>query len=177
MLPLSMVACISALNSYVGEFHAITIFIQHQSFRCRGREPHVRRHLDAALPQDYTVWRQHRIAAPREGVSGVWSVVKFAVRAATWRSTLSPLAGLATLIGCTLALAIAAPAFTRDPPRVPGAVYAERKDSKAPTSRGGAQGESAQSALLRAAVTRLAPQRRGTTDIYAVGIAGWTSLR
>ena len=109
-------------------------------------------------------------------MSSVWSVVKFAVRAATWRSTLSPLAGLATLIGCTLALAIAAPAFTRDAPRGPGAAYAERKDTKAATRRGGAQVESAQSALLQAAVTRLAPQRRGTTDIYAVGIAGWTSL-
>jgi hypothetical protein len=121
--------------------------------------------------------RQHRIAASREGVSGVWSVVKFAVRAAAWRITPTPpLVGLATLIGCTLALAIAAPAFTRDAPRVPGAAYAERKDTKAATSRGGARVESAQSALLRAAVTRLAPQRRGTTDIYAVGIAGWTSL-
>jgi hypothetical protein len=47
-----MVACMSALNSCVAEFHAITFF--------NIADPDVavatvRGHLDAALPQDYTV--------------------------------------------------------------------------------------------------------------------------
>jgi hypothetical protein len=111
-------------------------------------------------------------------VSGVWSVLKFAARTAVRRITPPALAALAALIGCTLALAIAAPALTADgsAPPIPGAVYAERKEAKKPSSRAAAQPESAQSALLRAAVARLAPQQPGRTDIYAVGIAGWTSL-
>jgi hypothetical protein len=34
--------------------------------------------------------------------------------------------------------------------------------------------EKAQPALLQAEVARLAPQRKGVTDVYALGIAGWT---
>jgi hypothetical protein len=114
-------------------------------------------------------------------MSNVRSVLKVAARtvsAAAWRIVAPPpRAPLAALIGCTLALTIAAPALTRDASRIPGAVYAERKETKGPANRGGgAPSENAQSALLRAAVARLAPQRRGTTDIYAVGIAGWTGL-
>lgn len=33
--------------------------------------------------------------------------------------------------------------------------------------------EQAQPALLQAQVSRLAPQRKGVTDIYAIGVAGW----
>jgi hypothetical protein len=137
-------------------------------------------HLDAVLLQDYTdcgggIGRQ--IFTLRGKGERVRSVLKFAARAAGRRIALPPpRAGLAILIGGTLALALAAPAFTRDAPLVSGAAYAERKETKGPTRRGGAPGENAQSALLRAAVARLAPQQRGTTDIYAVGIAGWTSL-
>jgi hypothetical protein len=111
-------------------------------------------------------------------VSGVWSVLKFAARTAVRRITPPALVALAALIGCTLALAIAAPASTaeRSASRTAGTVYAERKVAKKPSSRGAAQGEGAQSALLQAAVARLAPQQPGRTDIYAVGIAGWTSL-
>jgi hypothetical protein len=55
-----MVACMSALNSCVAEFHAITFFnIADLDCRRHVRAPHagvtVSRHLDAALPQDYTV--------------------------------------------------------------------------------------------------------------------------
>jgi hypothetical protein len=39
-----------------------------------------------------------------------------------------------------------------------------------------AKAESAQAALLQAAAARLAPQQPGTTDIYALGVAGWAGL-
>ena len=113
----------------------------------------------------------------------MWSVLKFAARSAVRWITRPARAVLAALIGCTLALALAAPALTADgsTSRIPGTVYAERKVAKKPSSRASArpenaQPESAQSALLQAAVARLAPQQPGRTDVYAVGIAGWTSL-
>jgi hypothetical protein len=56
-----MVACMSALNSCVAEFHAITFFNIADPDVAVATALHVRRHLDAALPQDYTVWRRDRI--------------------------------------------------------------------------------------------------------------------
>src|SRR5262249_3575372 len=38
---------------------------------------------------------------------------------------------------------------------------------------GAAHARDAQPALLQAAIARLAPQRKGTTDVYAIAIAGW----
>jgi hypothetical protein len=48
----------SALNSCIVEFHAITystLLMLMPMSASRPRASHVRRHLDAALPQDYTV--------------------------------------------------------------------------------------------------------------------------
>ena len=43
----------------------------------------------------------------REGVTSVWSVFKFAARAAIWRPTPNPpLVGLSALVGWTLVLAL-----------------------------------------------------------------------
>ena len=42
--------------------------------------------------------------------------------------------------------------------------------------RSAGQAENSQPALLEAAVARLAPQQRGATDIYAIGVAGFSDL-
>jgi peptidase C13-like protein len=99
----------------------------------------------------------------------VWSAFKLALRGVLWkRAPDSPRVGLSALIGWTLVLAIvgiairyveAAPApVSTDPP------------AKA------AKVESAQASLVKAAAARLAPQQPGTTDIYALGVAGWAGL-
>jgi hypothetical protein len=48
--------------------------------------------------------------------------------------------------------------------------------SHAPAQVENAQVENVQPALLRAAIARLAPQKHGTTDIYAIGVAGFSDL-
>jgi hypothetical protein len=51
-----------------------------------------------------------------------------------------------------------------------------REASGAQASRGGpAEGAGSQRALLQAEIARLAPQRAGVTDVYAIGVAGWAS--
>jgi len=88
---------------------------------------------------------KHRLVdiVPGEGVAGVWSVLKFAVRAA-----------LSVLVGWWLVLALA---LTPDP------------------STGTAHARDPQPALLQAAIARLAPQRKGVTDVYAIAVAGWAA--
>ena len=47
---------------------------------------------------------------------------------------------------------------------------AKEKGEAAPAE---AAGRTAQRALLKSAVARLAPQRKGVTDLYTIGVAGW----
>src|SRR6266481_3573630 len=86
---------------------------------------------------------KHRLVdiVPGEGEAGVWSVLKFAARAA-----------FSVLVGWWLVLALV---LTPEP----GIGTAHARDP--------------QPALLQAAIARLAPQRKGTTDVYAVAVAGW----
>jgi hypothetical protein len=51
--------------------------------------------------------------------------------------------------------------------------YLARGDTTADPDIGAARARDLQPALLQAAFARLAPQRKGTTDIYAIGVAGW----
>jgi hypothetical protein len=86
-------------------------------------------------------------------VARVWSVFNFAARAATGRTTLtSRRIGLSMLVAWSLASALV---LTPGP------------------GVGVAQARDLQPALLQAAIARLAPQRKGTTDIYAIAVAGW----
>jgi hypothetical protein len=53
--------------------------------------------------------------------------------------------------------------------------WAERKADAAKISAAEARyGDSRQTALLQQQISALAPQKQGVTDIYAIGIAGWT---
>jgi len=51
-----------------------------------------------------------------------------------------------------------------------------QQDEPADENTGAARGQPSQEALLQAAVARLPPQQPGTTDIYALGVAGWADL-
>jgi len=51
------------------------------------------------------------------------------------------------------------------------------RPSRRPRSRPPARARChAQEVLLRAEVARLVPQQKGSTDIYAIGVAGWSDL-
>jgi hypothetical protein len=58
---------------------------------------------------------------------------------------------------------------------IPAVLHGEFEHDKEPPPRrvNGARVELAQPALMDEAVARLAPQTKGRTDIYAIGIAGW----
>ena len=62
-----------------------------------------------------------------------------------------------------LGLAFAAPA------------WAERKAGVPKSSAAEAYDDARQAALLQQQISELAPQKKGVTDIYAIGIAGWTT--
>ena len=56
------------------------------------------------------------------------------------------------------------------------AKYLAPKPSPEIAATGTVPGGHAQEALLRAEVARLVPQQKGSTDIYAIGVAGWSDL-
>jgi peptidase C13-like protein len=95
----------------------------------------------------------------------VWSAYKLSLRNGIRRRAL---VALTVLIGWTLALAVVRIA-------IPHVEAAPAQAVKA-ADTGAARAERAQTALLQAAVARLAPQQPGTTDIYALGVAGWAEL-
>jgi len=78
------------------------------------------------------------------------------------------LVGSATALGGALCLAAALNALAQDHPVGP----------RAPMSRNSelARLEQRQPALLQSEATVLAPHRKGETDIYAIGMAGWATL-
>lgn len=93
----------------------------------------------------------------------MWLVSKLAVPAAAWRklpaapkSPLRLLCGVAALSAILLAASNGA---TKEPGGRTGATIVRI--------------ERAQPALLQAEIAKLAPQRNGVTDVYAIGVAGW----
>lgn len=86
-----------------------------------------------------------------------------------------------SVLGAVAVILLADPAGARAEPPPDGlncewprpVATCESKDKATRPQRGEPAGAAAQRALLKSAVARLAPQRRGASNLYAIGVAGW----